>query len=462
MNSTRRIFKICICCSMLLLSGCIGKRTSDIESHVLHIVHDYATPDLFSFFNKYNRDIALPEEINDDDLGAWQLRSSVRRDEGDTTIHEGMNLFVNFNTQKITGHYFYNSYVSGGDVSQEVNQTYQLYYDRDGYHFIDEVADESLKQKISNFKFAFQYIDLDPDIVKTYKVEEAEYSPKPSKYYYMTYKFDDENLLEKIKKEQPHIKDMKNTLLLLNDGYRGQELVFQFNDKQNTELMESITFKPTEEFEILRQEFSPHITDALQRLSALYPSKDIRTLLTTKAALNDHTKGEWVIDNEYFINDASQGKKQFILNKESGNVRGVYMDDSSIPIEYSVDGYKLVGKKHQTYDDKVNKNKLLIETLDIDFESLSKPEHGNSYDDFEYIYTIKHSDPLFLNLQMAFPDIDRTSEIRFSVTLSRYTNLAYSLGNPKLKVEYISSNGDNIRIMESLKYHPNYTNMVFE
>lgn len=458
----KRKLKICICCSALLLSGCITKSKSDIESHVIHIVDNYATPDLFSFFNKYSRDIELPEEINDDDLGAWQLYSSITRDEGNTSIHEGMRLFVNFNTQKITGTYFYNSYVLSDDVRQEVNQTYQLYYDREGYHLIDEVADETLKQRILNFKFAFQYIDLDPNVVKTYKVEDSKYSPKPSKYYNMSYKFEDESALKKLKKEQPYINDTTNTLLLLNDDYRGQELVFQFNDKQNTELSESITFGATEEFEVLRQEFSPGITNALQRLYALYPTKDISTLLTTKAALNDHTKGKWVIHNECFINDLSQGIKEFTVNKELGEVSGEYIDDSCFPIEYSIEGYKPVGKGNEKYKDKINKSKLLIEMLDIDFESLPKPENGNSYYDFEKIYTLSKSDPLFLNLQKVFPDIDGTSEILFTVTLSRYTNLTYALGSPALKVEYTSSSGDKIKITESLKYYPNYRNMIFE
>ena len=189
------------------------------------------------------------------------------------------------------------------EEGEKVRGEYPVYYDGEGLDLFEENGEEYVKDELSNFKFATEYLFLKDKYLKTLKREKIHYSPKPSSYT-AKYKLreDDENIV-RIKELYPELLiDEKNCILEFDTVREG------WGNSKNFELLldeegdSSISFSMREdsssiftsyedklkkeaeelaELEELRKEKElkePLILDKLDSFISMFPTNDLRFL----------------------------------------------------------------------------------------------------------------------------------------------------------------------------------------
>ena len=217
---------------MSLVTGCSvfqeRKSTQEIADYFIPLREHYPTYSLLEFCDK-------------SDSGTYRIDSNINYEKDGALYAEGITVNIDCATKEITGVY---RVMTIGEEKTSVE--YALYYDEEGYHLIDEVEDEELKERILNYKFLIEYINLGNEYIDELEVKEASYNPNIELYWINYYLSVGDINLDAIYKENPKLPYSEDILLKFegkgdsSDG--SKDLEIKFNDEANTYINESITY----------------------------------------------------------------------------------------------------------------------------------------------------------------------------------------------------------------------------
>ena len=418
-------------CLLCILSGCASKR--DIEEKSIGVINYYQATPVLDFLKKNNRS-EMFRETSRDDLGTWYLSSKYSYQENNKEIIERVSLKINRNTQKITGTYRYYTF-QDGDSNEMEDIEYSIYYDEMGIHVEDDVEDPKVKERILNYKFAFEYIHLDDPRMKNYKVIDQHYSPKPSATYYITYKYNNLSHLELIQSHFPRIDSIDNVNVKLSKEDQDRRLEFQFNDTNNSILEESIGFGVSDEFEDLKTT-NMFFKNRYQVFDQLYPTPTFEALLNKKAFENDITKGTWSIYHTIELDDEYLYNILLRVNKSNEEVLGSSHDENG----------------NTDIDSPFEHLNFLFQKLDIDFYSYSDIKYYDEISQIHATIELEKEDNLYQQIENIFSEYQIKDNITVTFSISNQTHLSFGLGSPKIEISFLTSTGDKIVITEEIFY----------
>ena len=169
----------------------------------------------------------------------WSVGSYINYRENGTLHSIGVVIWLKNDTKEAKGEFIMNQY-RNGDI---VRQSYPIYYDKEGFHFTEEVSDEEVINKFNDFKMMFEVCDINIDYLKTLKLKEKSYS-SISGIRKMRYEIpvDDKNL-EKIKELYPQYMkedDNKATFQLYSSGMQDSgTITFESNNEYDFKIKSS-------------------------------------------------------------------------------------------------------------------------------------------------------------------------------------------------------------------------------
>ncbi|VYU40677.1 Csa1 family protein [Clostridium tertium] len=238
---------------MTTITGCsnVFNRPSDkeIEGKFGEFVNMFPIEDLTVLYDKDgNR-----SNLKVDDLGTWLISTDKysRSEKGREII--GIDIRFNRNTKESKGR-FYKTIKNGEDVIEDIE--YPIYYDKEGFHFIDENLEESLVEELSNFKMMYEYLSVGREYLDTLKAKEFYYNGEVP-LYGATYKLttEDKNI-KKIKELYPEMTMDENNLTLDLEGHgtlwttTGYVTFNIFlDDKHNNYFTAMMAFEKSDEFQ---------------------------------------------------------------------------------------------------------------------------------------------------------------------------------------------------------------------
>ena len=209
---------------MSILTGCVSRETVALQ--FVQLTRYYPTENILDIVK--NREYATS--------GTWILQSSIGRYVEGHLYVEAMVLYIDEETLDCTGKYIVTYYA---EARKEVSE-YALYYDEEGYHLIDEVEDEELKDRILNFKFLFQYVEFGHKYFESMKIEYARHTPAISSYSIKYYVPEGDKNVEAIYNNIPNLPESDNITIEFSTDM-GMEI--KFNDENKTDIIEDITYK---------------------------------------------------------------------------------------------------------------------------------------------------------------------------------------------------------------------------
>ncbi|MDA9472946.1 tandem-type lipoprotein [Enterococcus sp. 5H] len=237
------------------LTGCNTKNKAEIEQSFDKVLAVYPTPDLESF---YDMEGYRDDEFDKDDKGVWVLDSSmsISEAENDGLLTEGMILRLNRNTRTAKGYYYI--FTTWNDLSKPVTKkNYEVTYDNEGFHLVENINDEHIKNKIQNFKFFVQYGNFSQ--LDTYKNIKQMYNPEVPMYE-LEYQLANQDKNVEALRERYEIPTEKSPTLLLKGtgdlegssvGYK--QLEIRFSKKPAIVFDDSIDFQPSSEEDIFNR-----------------------------------------------------------------------------------------------------------------------------------------------------------------------------------------------------------------
>jgi|GEM_PF-1548300 len=185
-----------------VINGCTGKPKHEIQAAFDEFLYIYPTENMMDLFDKFDANFA----ISSHEKTELENRESV---------FEEIHLFFFVEEKKAYGYYseIRYWYDEKDFIQEEIVSKIPVMYDEKGYHIKDgtEVTSEQ-REKIMNFKFKFQYLNLQPEVTKKYKIFDARYISNAA-IYGMNYRVgitdenfnilvkenNDEDIIEKIK-----------------------------------------------------------------------------------------------------------------------------------------------------------------------------------------------------------------------------------------------------------------------
>ena len=156
---------------------------------------------------------------------------------------ETMLLYIDVEMMECTGKYivdYYGTEEAEKTIERKHTIEYALYYDEEGYHLIDEVKDEELKDRILNFKFLFQYVDFGDKYFESMKIEYARHNSATDSYSIKYYVPEGDKNVETIYNHIPNLPKSDNITIEFSTDL-GMKMLF--NDDDKTTIRENITYQ---------------------------------------------------------------------------------------------------------------------------------------------------------------------------------------------------------------------------
>jgi uncharacterized lipoprotein (TIGR01742 family) len=239
------------------LTGCETKNKAEIEQSFDKVLAMYPTKNLEDF---YDIEGYRDDEFDPNDKGVWLLHSSmsIRISEDSGLVSEGIVLRMNRNTRKAKGYYYIDT--SWSDLKKNIaeeEKKYPIMYDEHGFHFVKEVADAELKEKIMNFQFFVQYGNFAQ--LTSYENIRKMYNPNVPMYE-LEYRLTNEDPNVQALRERYDIPAEKAPTLLLKGrgdlegssvGYKDIEI--RFSKKPPVVFRDTIDFQPLSEEDIINE-----------------------------------------------------------------------------------------------------------------------------------------------------------------------------------------------------------------
>ena len=199
--------------TMTLLNGCVREDKNSEEailSNFTDFIDMFPSEDLTYLYDKEGSG-----DLDKDDLGTWVVSSRVYYYEGDIRKSVGCNLFFNRNLREARGRF----YVSSRQLESENEESYTIYYDKEGIHLLEEVNDEEILNKFNKFKMMFEYISLDQEYISNLDLVYKYYNYEVP-IYGLTYKLplEDKNI-NTIKQIYPEFRVEDNEVKLEFEGH---------------------------------------------------------------------------------------------------------------------------------------------------------------------------------------------------------------------------------------------------
>ena len=174
-----------------IINGCTGKPKHEIQAVFDEYLAIYPTENMMDLFDKFDADFSISSNE----------KTELEKEE---SFIEGIHLQFNLEDRKAYGYYMKTKYWRDEKdfVQEEKVFEISVMYDEKGYHIKEgvEVTAEQ-REKIMNFKFKFQYLNFQPEIISKYKVLRSNYNSNAD-LYGITYKVNKtDNNVEALVKE---------------------------------------------------------------------------------------------------------------------------------------------------------------------------------------------------------------------------------------------------------------------
>ena len=196
---------------MTTFTGCIGPSDKEIVDKFTDFVNMFPTKDLTVLYDKEGD----TSDLEDGDLGTWVLSSykNLTTEKGDEMI--GIVIWFNRNTKQAEGN-FLKSITKNEKVIEEIE--YPVYYDKDGFHFLDKNIETDLIKELSDFKMMYEYISITREYLDNLESKRIFYNGEVP-LYGASYKLtsEDENI-KRIKELYPDITMDEDNLSLYLEG----------------------------------------------------------------------------------------------------------------------------------------------------------------------------------------------------------------------------------------------------
>ncbi|MGX7136477.1 tandem-type lipoprotein [Enterococcus silesiacus] len=235
------------------LTGCETKNKAEIEQSFDKVLAMYPTPNLESF---YDMEGYRDDEFDKDDKGVWVFDSSmsISQSEDGGLFTEGMILRLNRNTRTAKGYYY--TFTTWNDLSKPVTKKkYEVTYNKEGFHLVDNVNENSIKEKIQNFNFFVQYGDFNH--LDTYKNIKKMYNPEVPMYELEYQLTNTHNNVQALRERYDIPTEKAPTLLLKGTGdLEGssigyKQLEIRFSKKPAIVFDDLVDFQPLSEKDIV-------------------------------------------------------------------------------------------------------------------------------------------------------------------------------------------------------------------
>ena len=208
---------------MSMLTGCMKSR-SEVENYFTTITKYYSTDSVL--------DIVKNGSYTSGTVILW---SGISYYVGEDLYSETMWLWLNVETMECTGKYEVKYYTDNGPQTVD----YALYYDG-GYHLIDVVEDEELKERILNFKFLFQYVEFERGYFDSMKTKNIGYNEPTDSYNIIYYMPEGDKNIKAIYDNISNLPESDNITLEFSSNL-GMKILF--NDENGTDISEDVFYK---------------------------------------------------------------------------------------------------------------------------------------------------------------------------------------------------------------------------
>ena len=209
----------------------------------------FPTEDLTVLYDKNGNG----SDLKAGDLGTWELSTFKHSTSEKGRERVGVSIGFNRNTKEGKGTFF-KSIVKDKEFIED--KEYPIYYDENGFHFVDENIEASLIEELSNLKMMYEFISIGREYLDTLKAKEFYYNGEVP-LYGATYKLtaEDKNI-KKIKELYPDMTMDENNLTLDLEGHgtlwrtTGDVTLNIFlNDKHNNYFTAGMSLKSSNEIE---------------------------------------------------------------------------------------------------------------------------------------------------------------------------------------------------------------------
>lgn len=194
------------------ITGCSNmpnkKSKKEIESLFSDFTDMFPMKDLDFLYDK-----ELTENIEEDEVGLWQLSSYLYT--ADNDINKiGVNLSFDTKRKECYG----NLYITKKVGEDEEQKAYPVYYKDSEILFVEESVNAEAKEALEDFKMLFELVDLNPDYLSSLKSTRHFYNHEVP-LYGINYEIDenDENF-KTIKKYYPKLVPSKGSIKMKLEG----------------------------------------------------------------------------------------------------------------------------------------------------------------------------------------------------------------------------------------------------